>query len=134
MEKWDLAVPLSFLATAYSRTGRVVLAEGVLREASKLLQLSRDRIPAPIPSSGAPHASLQSRVAWQSAQLYAALPKRGAEAQAWAEVSRGLWPYDSDWAAHNGALEALTGSGSRGKAVAVTSWSGKAFPGHAEVL
>lgn len=128
-QDWDLAIPLSFLATAYSRTGRVVLAEGVLREASKLLKLSKDRTPAWSASAGASHASLPSRVAWQLAQLYSALPKRGAESHTWAEISQSLWPFTADWTEQNGSLDALSGSGSRGKTVAVSGWFGKAFPG-----
>lgn len=133
-QKWDIAVPLSFLATAYSRTGRVVLAEGVLREASKLLELSRERTPAWSAAAGSCHASLPSRVAWQLAQLYSALPKRGAESRKWAEISQGLWPFEADWAAQNGSLEALSGSGYRGRATAVSGWFGKVFPGLADVL
>eukprot|EP00892_Ulva_mutabilis_P005468 jgi/Ulvmu1/3293/UM153_0005.1 len=131
--RWDIAVPLSFLATAYSRTGRVVLAEGVLREASKLLELSRDRAPAWRASDGSCHVSLPSRVAWQSAQLYAVLPKRGAEAETWADISKQLWPYESDWSEESGSLNALSGAGSRGRAVVVSGWLGKAFPGLVDV-
>lgn len=131
--KWSLAVPLSFLATAYSRTGRVVLAEGVLREASKLLELSGDRHPAWSAATCVCHASLPSRVAWQSAQLYAALPKRGVEAEKWADISKTLWPFRADWSEQNGALHALSGTGSRGRAVVVSAWLGKAFPGLADV-
>lgn len=132
-QKWDLAVPLSFLATAYSRTGRIVLAEGVLRESSKLLELSRDRTPAWSPAVGACHVSLPSRVAWQLAQLYAVLPKRGGESEAWAQISRSLWPSEFDWSEQNGSVNALSGTGSRGNAIVVSGWLGKAFPGLAKV-
>lgn len=132
-ENGDSAVPLSLLATAYSRTGRVVIAEGLLREAAKMIELSRDRDPAWSASNAWCHASLPARIAWQSAQLYSALPKRETEALKWAEISQSLWPFAADFAVQNGSLDALSGTGSRGRAVAVSGWFRKVFPGSADV-
>lgn len=87
-----VAGPLLVLGHVYSRTGRVTLAEGVLRSAASLLSAS----PSTTSSLGRPascpaHVSLAAAVCWRYAQLLAALPKRDTEVNVWSSAAEDWW-------------------------------------------
>ena len=137
---------LNLLATAYCRSGRVLLAEGLLREASKTLHLSREAINTSWSPPDGCHASCVARVAWQHAQLLSALPKRGTEAQGWSDVARNVWKGTQAMHDHAGQsgepavledvfgdLSALTGKGRRGKLHVMVMWLGRVFPGPVDI-
>ena len=84
-----LALPLTLLAWVYSRTARVTLAEGLFREAGKLLQLDPQRGALPADWQLA-HPSAAALLAWRHAQLLTALPRRGAEAERWHDLAGDL--------------------------------------------
>ncbi|KAL6776872.1 hypothetical protein ACKKBF_B03815 [Auxenochlorella protothecoides x Auxenochlorella symbiontica] len=81
-----LAFPLALLAHVYSRTARVTLAEGLYREATKLLQLDPRREAPSVSAPAAPapaHWTVGAMLSWRYGQLLTALPRRGTEAAAW---------------------------------------------------
>lgn len=125
------AVPLALTAHVYSRTGRVVFAEGLLRESAKLLHLSAEDDRSS-PWRGPTHPTCSALVAWQLGQLYGAMPQRGGEAERWAALARNLWTYPEDIAEHLGTKDALTGKGSRGKMYAVSWMCERVFAGTSE--
>jgi hypothetical protein len=72
------------LAEVYARTSRVIVAEGLYREITKLLGLD--------PRAGKNgdafvHSTVHSFVSWRYAQLLTVLPKRETEAAAWKKLS-----------------------------------------------
>lgn len=134
---------LSLLATAYCRSGRVLLAEGILRECSKKLHLSREGSCTSWHIPDGCHASCAARVAWQHAQLLSAIPKRGTEAQQWVDVAHQVWKtaqcmqqgQDAEHPALEdvfGDLSALTGEGGRGKLHVMVFLLGRVYPGPVE--
>jgi hypothetical protein len=138
MQKWELGAALTLLAGVFCRSGRVVMAEGLLREACKLLGIARDAA-APWHAPRGCHHSLAARAAWLHAQLLSALPKRGTEAHAWAECARAVAAAGPDGSGAPleetlGELGALSGAGRCGKAPAVVLWLGRAFPGDADAV
>lgn len=109
-----LAAPLLALGHLYARTGRVTLAEGLYREASKRLGLkgaetghvrwtaSRPGAAAAAASAAAApvapvHTLTAALVAWRNAQLMAALPRRAKETAAWKEVAADLFAKGTPW-------------------------------------
>jgi hypothetical protein len=82
------------------------------------------------PPSHALHPSLHAALAWRYAQLLAALPNRGGEADAWERAARALWgrwPAAAAAGGGSGDLEgvlgnraAFTGKGSHGCRCAVS--------------
>ncbi|GBF94645.1 hypothetical protein Rsub_07381 [Raphidocelis subcapitata] len=85
-----LAPVLCALGVVYSRSARVMYAEGMFREAAKLARLDPARLTV-APPSHALHPSLHAALAWRYCQLLSALPNRGGEAEAWEGAARALW-------------------------------------------
>ncbi|KAF8055656.1 RPA1A [Scenedesmus sp. PABB004] len=118
-----LAPVLLLLARTYARSARVMYAEGMLRECAKLLGGDPARLAdaQQQPAGRAPaHASLRAALAWRFAQLLTALPSRGAEAAAWSDAARALWPRAGAGLSARplegvlGDAAALTGQGAHG--------------------
>jgi hypothetical protein len=133
---------LSLLATAYCRSGRVILAEGLLRQACRKLHIS---LGSAWQAPHGCHASCAAHVSWLYAQLLTALPKRDTEAGQWADVARALWRsahhgqgYDngteSGIESAFGDLDALTGKGQRGKVHVLVLLLGRVYPGSATAV
>ncbi|PRW44846.1 NEDD8-activating enzyme E1 catalytic subunit isoform B [Chlorella sorokiniana] len=109
-----VAVVLLLTAHMYSRTGRVTLAEGLYREAAKMLSIS----PAGAEDVDLKlvHPSLGALLAWRYAQLLNALPRRATEAAGWERLARALHeeaPTGGLGSAPEtvfGSLDALTGN------------------------
>jgi hypothetical protein len=90
-KKWELAMALTLLATAYCRAGRMLpRAEALLREATRLMPFAKYHKGGLNIVEGC-HVSFAVRIAWQHAQLLAVLPKRDSEALQWAGLARTLW-------------------------------------------
>ena len=125
-----LAMGLLPLAEVYSRTARVIVAEGMYREVAKLLELDPRA-----GKNGGPfvHSSVNSFVAWRYAQLLTVLPKRETEAAAWKKLS---------WEAYEeaplkrltepdtmfGSLERLSGKGKSGQGVMIDLQTRRCLP------
>lgn len=127
-----VALVLLLTAQAYSRTGRVTLAEGLYREAAKMLGLSpghTDEIDIKVV-----HPSAGSMLAWRYAQLLSALPRRDTEAAAWEKLARALHeeaPIGGLGAAPEtafGTLDGLTGKGSMGRGVVLDLMCRRVLP------
>ncbi|KXZ50853.1 hypothetical protein GPECTOR_14g105 [Gonium pectorale] len=116
-----LAPLLALLGYAYSRSARVTFAEGLFREAAKLLRLDPARLhlqmaqqqqlhqaqahqehlqgqqggEASAAASAAArlgvHASVAAVLSWRYAQLLWVLPNRGSEASQWEGCARHMW-------------------------------------------
>jgi hypothetical protein len=89
-----LAPVLLLLGQLYSRTARVTFAEGMLREAAKLMRLDPGRQAAP--GAGGTvhlgHPSLLAALAWRAAQLLDALPpNRAGEGGQWRRCAEEQW-------------------------------------------
>ncbi|KAG2450820.1 hypothetical protein HYH02_004655 [Chlamydomonas schloesseri] len=90
---------LTLLGYTYSRSARVTFAEGLFREAAKLLKLdpALQQPPAggPAARQGAAaagvHASAAAVLAWRYAQLLWVLPNRAGEAAKWEAFARQYW-------------------------------------------
>lgn len=121
-----LAAALMLLGQVYSRSARVTFAEGMLREAAKMVRYDPVKAVG-LGAAGAQthvvHSSLLAALAWRHAQLLAALPpSRASEAQLWRGCAEQLWeqaggPYSScegGAAAVLGSLDTLKGQGSGG--------------------
>uniref|UniRef100_A0A383VNM6 Uncharacterized protein n=1 Tax=Tetradesmus obliquus TaxID=3088 RepID=A0A383VNM6_TETOB len=107
-----LAPVLLLLGTGYARSARVMFAEGLLREAAKVLgaaEPSRLVDKAASSSRQLAHPSLAAAVAWRYCQLLTALPNRGAEATTWGDAARTLWQHAGGGFVVQGASQ---GSGS----------------------
>jgi len=136
-----VAAVLLPLGHVFCRTARVTFAEGLHREAAKLLGLDVGRLlsaggagggadaaahraalgPRPLPV----HGSLAAALCWRNAQLLTALPKRDSEAGAWSGAARALWPAGGggNAAGLQGALgtaELYTGRGQPGAGAVVS--------------
>lgn len=89
-----LALPLILLGWTYSRSARVTLAEGLYREAAKLLRLDPSAEGASTTGNGTEHRlvhpSTGALLAWRYAQLLTALPKRTIEATRWHDLAAAL--------------------------------------------
>lgn len=125
-----LAMGLLPLAEVYSRTARVIVAEGMYREVAKLLELDPRA-----GKNGGPfvHSSVNSFVAWRYAQLLTVLPKRETEAAAWKKLS---------WEAYEeaplkrltepdtmfGSLDRLSGKGKSGQGVMIDLQTRRCLP------
>lgn len=127
-----VAPVLLLTAYTYSRTGRVTLAEGLYREAAKMLQLgpgSADAIELAMV-----HPSMGALLAWRYCQLLTAMPRRGTEAAAWEKLARALHeeaPIGGLGSAPEtvfGTLDALTGKGQAGRGVVVDLMCRRALP------
>jgi hypothetical protein len=142
-QPWQKAMALTLLAAAYCRSGRVLLAEGLLREASKKLRLTREGLCSTWHPPHGCHASCAAHVAWQHAQLLTALPKRSTEAQQWADVGHKLWEVSQSGQNNDGMdgrienvfgdLEAFTGKGRRGKGHVIVFLLGRMYAGPVEL-
>eukprot|EP00198_Chlamydomonas_reinhardtii_P002417 XP_001691753.1 predicted protein [Chlamydomonas reinhardtii] len=94
-----LAPLLTLLGYTYSRSARVTFAEGLFREAAKLLRLDpgRQQPPPDGPAARAAaagagvHASAAAVLAWRYAQLLWVLPNRAGEAAKWEAFARQYW-------------------------------------------
>ncbi|PNH04649.1 hypothetical protein TSOC_009171 [Tetrabaena socialis] len=87
-----LASLLLLLGYTYSRSARVTFAEGLFREAAKLLRLDPARQQQQQQQQcGGAHASVGAVLAWRYAQLLWVLPNRGNEAAVWERCARHLW-------------------------------------------
>ncbi|GAX79410.1 hypothetical protein CEUSTIGMA_g6851.t1 [Chlamydomonas eustigma] len=91
-----IALVLMLLGRVYARTARVIFAEGMYRESTKLLQLDswlsmkqmgRSSSTPPLTA----HPSVLAMVAWHFHQLLTVLPNRGGEAARWEECAKELW-------------------------------------------
>lgn len=72
-----VALVLLLTAQLYSRTGRVTLAEGLYREAAKMLQLRPGGEEDAAAALALVHPSVGALLAWRHCQLLTALPRRG---------------------------------------------------------
>ncbi|DBA79143.1 TPA: hypothetical protein ACH3X1_008980 [Trebouxia sp. C0004] len=80
----QVGVVLGLLGHVYARSKRITLAEGLHRQAVKLLRMD----PSASPSETLPvHSSLAAAGAWRYSQLLTALPRRDKEASAWKQVA-----------------------------------------------
>ncbi|KAL4423065.1 hypothetical protein ABPG77_005870 [Micractinium sp. CCAP 211/92] len=131
-QRLRVALVLLLTAHAYSRTGRVTLAEGLYREAAKMLQLSpghTDEV-----DIKAVHPSVGALLAWRYAQLLTAMPQRTTEAAAWEKLARALHeeaPIGGLGAAPEtafGTLDALTGKGSMGRGIVLDLMCRRVLP------
>lgn len=90
-----LALLLALLGHTYSRSARVTFAEGLYREAAKLLHLDPARqqglAPPRLPATCGVHPSVGAMLAWRYAQLLWALPNRGGEAALWEKCALHYW-------------------------------------------
>eukprot|EP00798_Chlamydomonas_sp_ICE-L_P032444 gene32444-31057_t len=76
-----VAIILSLLGHVYSRSARVTFAEGLFREATKMLRIDPLSVTAAQQAAdarGVVHSSVLAVVGWRYHQLLSALPKRGA--------------------------------------------------------
>lgn len=71
-----VALVLLLTAQLYSRTGRVTLAEGLYREAAKMLQLRPGGEEDTAAALALVHPSVGALLAWRHCQLLTALPRR----------------------------------------------------------
>ncbi|KAK9829059.1 hypothetical protein WJX72_003679 [[Myrmecia] bisecta] len=105
-----LSMVLSLLATVFARTQRVTMAEGLYRNAAKLIKLDPSQAK---PTANGVHSSVAAMIAWQHAQLLTVLPKREKEAQEWADCARAHFrqslSLEGDIETVFGSLEALRG-------------------------
>ncbi|WIA20326.1 hypothetical protein OEZ85_006158 [Tetradesmus obliquus] len=109
-----LAPVLLLLGSGYARSARVMFAEGLLREAAKVLgaaEPSRLVDKAASSSRQLAHPSLAAAVAWRYCQLLTALPNRGAEAATWGDAARTLWQHAGRGFGIQGASRGSGGSG-----------------------
>lgn len=120
-------LPLLFvLGDVFARSGRVMLAEGMLRRAGSLAGADpAKRAPA---SVSACHPSLAAAIAWRYAQLLTALPQRETEAAAWADAAADRGGGRAALEAALGGLPALTGQGDKGAGVVVDGACRRALP------
>ncbi|KAA6423076.1 MAG: hypothetical protein FRX49_07064 [Trebouxia sp. A1-2] len=87
----QVGVVLGLLGHVYARSKRITLAEGLHRQAVKLLRLD----PSPSPSQTLPvHSSLAAAGAWRYSQLLTALPRRDTEASAWKQFAAARSPIE----------------------------------------
>jgi hypothetical protein len=110
LKAWELSLPLCLTAAVYARTGRLVFAEGLLREAAKRLHLAVDSASDAAPSGPwrtDMHPSIPACIAWQFAQVCTATVKRSTEAEQWARVAQHLWPYPHELSSHLGPRSVL---------------------------
>ncbi|PSC73470.1 Kinesin light chain [Micractinium conductrix] len=127
-----VALVLLLTAQLYSRTGRVTLAEGLYREAAKMVQLSPRS--ADDVELKAVHPSVGSLLAWRYCQLLTALPKRSTDAASWERLARVLFeeaPIGGLGAAPEtafGTLDALTGKGQAGRGVVLDLMCRRVLP------
>jgi hypothetical protein len=125
---WELSLPLSLTAAVYARTGRLVFAEGLLREAAKRMQLSVDVAEGHTgPWRTDMHPSVPACVAWQFAQVCAATEKRGTEAEQWAQLAEGLWPHERQLRDHLGPRTVLKSASSRPHVPCLSYLMGRVF-------
>lgn len=114
-----LSPVLALLGVVYSRSARVMYAEGMFREAAKLSRLDPSRLSV-VPPLPALHPSLHATLAWRHCQLLHALPNRGSEASSWEACARDLWGRSAALASGPGPeavlgdLVALKGQGQHG--------------------
>ncbi|KAL4857793.1 hypothetical protein ACK3TF_002209 [Chlorella vulgaris] len=129
-----VALVLLLTAQTYSRTGRVTLAEGLYREAAKMLQLkpgSEDAV-----ELQAVHTSVGALLAWRYCQLLTAMPRRttGKEAASWEKLGRALHEdapiggLGDTPEAVLGTLNALTGKGQAGRGVVLDMMCRRVLP------
>ena len=128
--KATLAMGLLPLAEVYARTSRVIVAEGLYREITKLLDLD----PRAGKNGGAfVHSTVHSFVSWRYAQLLTVLPKRETEAAAWKNLSfasyeeaplRRLTAPDVVF----GSLDRLSGKGTSGDGVILDLMTRRCLP------
>ncbi|BDA43398.1 hypothetical protein COCOBI_04-4100 [Coccomyxa sp. Obi] len=82
------AVPLLVpLGIVFARTQRVTYAEGVFRNAAKIVGLDPAKCKAP----NNVHASTAACLSWRYAQLLAAMPKRETETESWQNCAQNLF-------------------------------------------
>lgn len=123
------------IARVYARTRRISFAEGLYKEASKLLNVHVGPPGQAKPSSQGPkaHASIVALLCWQNAQLLTALPKRGTEAGWWEETARSAWKdagglNKSSIEGTLGSMDQLTGTGEPGSGVIIDLMLRRALP------
>lgn len=133
-QTWEQAMALTLLASSYCRSGRVILAEGLLREACRLLRLTRNGLSSTWQAPHGCHASCAARVAWLHAQLLTALPKRVTEAEQWAGVASHIWQTLLQRSSCGiqlpsafGDLQALTGAGRQGSLNVMVLFLGRVY-------
>jgi tetratricopeptide (TPR) repeat protein len=128
--KATLAMGLLPLAEVYSRTSRVIAAEGLYREIAKLLDLDPRA-----GKDGGPyvHSSVNSLVAWRFAQLLTVLPKRETEAAAWKQLAGEAYEEAplkrlTDPEIMFGSLDRLSGKGTSGQGVMLDLMTRRCLP------
>ncbi|GLC33214.1 hypothetical protein PLESTB_000358800 [Pleodorina starrii] len=150
----SLAPLLTLLGYTYSRSARVTFAEGLFREAAKLLRLDPSRVhqqqsqqeqqPAeqqqqsasPLLRTAADsgvHASAVAVLAWRYAQLLWVLPNRGGEAARWEGCARQFWAASGGLAGREieamlGGEGHLKGEGPEGSGVMFSTRFRRAWP------
>ncbi|KAG2422639.1 hypothetical protein HXX76_015877 [Chlamydomonas incerta] len=129
-----LAPLLTLLGYTYSRSARVTFAEGLFREAAKLLRLDPGRQQPPVGGPAAReaaaaagvHASAGAVLAWRYAQLLWVLPNRAGEAAKWEAFARQYWDGSgrlggADIAGVLGGEAHLKGEGADGSGVVLST-------------
>jgi len=119
-------------AYVFSRSGRVVLAEGLFREALRRLHASVDVVDgAPAADATDAHPSTVALASWRFSQLLSVMPKREGEAQRWAELAAGEWARGGVLGEIDDALgsrDALSGKGHHGTLVVSNLILGRLLP------
>lgn len=122
----QVGVVLGLLGHVYARSKRITLAEGLHRQAVKLMKLDPA---APIPALRAPvHSSLAAAAAWRYAQLLAALPRRSTEASSWEHFAAAQLPKGQTAESVLGPLEILKGGADGSSGVVVDLLLMRALP------
>eukprot|EP00873_Tetraselmis_striata_P038695 jgi/Tetstr1/458959/TSEL_004430.t1 len=106
---------LTLLGQCYAHSARPTLAEGLYRSAAQMLHLGDRSRTKPV------HASAAALVSWRYAQMLTAMPKRGHEADEWAERARAAWGAAAAAAVEEalGSLDVLKGTGTHGSGALV---------------
>ncbi|KAK9822424.1 hypothetical protein WJX74_006006 [Apatococcus lobatus] len=110
-----VAVVLAILADIMAHTQRVTLAEGLFRQATKLLALDPSKVlPGAADGTTPVHPTVTAWIAWRYVQLLTVLPRRGTEVGAWQEAAESLlslpdWPPDESRSRANEVIRSYYG-------------------------
>ncbi|KAL0053846.1 hypothetical protein WJX82_011690 [Trebouxia sp. C0006] len=119
----QVGVVLGLLGHVYARSKRITLAEGLHRQAVKLLRVD----PSASPSEALPvHSSLAAAGAWRYSQLLTALPRRDTEASAWKQFAAAHSPIELESVL--GPLDILKGGKDIGSGIVVDLLMLRALP------